>query len=105
MLAETHRLFAHHPRAQRWLPLELPKLVPLTDYEEFVERTEETGARLASELLRAVNLYLPHLGISQTFENHRTRALLAPSGLQPPPARHVYAGAVRWCLDTDWGRE
>ncbi len=105
MLAETHRLFAHHPRAQRWLPIELPRLVPLTDYEDFVERTVSSGSRLASELLRAVNYFLPHLGIAQTFENHRTRALLAPSRLDPPPVRQLYADVVRWCLDTDWGHE
>jgi long-chain acyl-CoA synthetase len=104
MLAETHRLFAHHPRAQRWLPIDLPRMVPLIDYEEFVERTESSGSRLAAELLRAVNGYLPQLGISQTFENHRTRALLAPSRLEPPPLRQLFADVVRWCLDTDWGR-
>ena len=105
MLAETHRLFAHHPKAQRWLPIELPRLVPLIDYEEFVERTMHSGSRLAAELLRVVGYCLPHLGISQTFENHRTRALLAPSGLEPPPARELFADVVRWCLDTDWGNE
>ena len=104
MLAETHRLFAHHPKAQRWLPIDLPRMVPLSDYEEFVERTESSGSRLAAELLRAVNSYLPQMGIPQTFENHRTRALLAPSRLEPPPVRQLYADVVRWCLDTDWGR-
>jgi nucleoside-diphosphate-sugar epimerase len=104
MLAETHRLFAHHPKAQRWLPIELPRLVPLTDYEDFVERTVSSGSRLAAELLRVVGYYLPHLGIAQTFENHLTRTLLAPSGTEPPPVRELYADVVRWCLDTDWGR-
>ena len=105
LLAETHRLFIHHPKAQRWLPIELPRLAPLKEYEEFVERTMSSGSRLGAELLRAVGYFLPHLGIAQTFENHRTRALLAPSGLTPPPIRELYAGVVRWCLDTDWGRD
>jgi nucleoside-diphosphate-sugar epimerase len=105
VLAETHRLFVHHPRAQRWLPLDLPRMVPLTDFEEFVERVMSSGSRLTAELLHAVDGFLPHLGISQTFENHRTRALLAPSGLAPPPVRQLYADVVRWCLETDWGRE
>ena len=104
MLAETHRLFAHHPRAQHWLPIELPRLVPLIDYEEFVERTLGTGSRLAAQLLRAVGYFLPHLGMAQTFENHLTRALLAPSGLHPVPVRQLYADVVRWCLDNEWGR-
>ncbi len=104
VLAETHRLFVHHPNAQRWLPIEMPRLVPLIEYEEFVERTMSSGSRLTAELLRAVGYYLPHLGMAQTFENHRTRGLLAPSGLEPPPVRQLYAGVVRWCLDTDWGR-
>jgi nucleoside-diphosphate-sugar epimerase len=105
MLAETHRLFAHHPKAQRWLPIEVPRMVSLSEYEEFVERAESSGSHLTAELLRSVSYFLPHLGIAQTFENHRTRALLAPSRLEPPPVRQLYADVVRWCLDTDWGRE
>jgi nucleoside-diphosphate-sugar epimerase len=85
MLAETHRLFAHHPKAQRWLPIEVPRMVSLSEYEEFVERAESSGSHLTAELLRSVSYFLPHLGIAQTFENHRTRALLAPSRLEPPP--------------------
>ncbi|MBM3796636.1 MAG: NAD-dependent epimerase/dehydratase family protein [Acidobacteria bacterium] len=103
VIAETHRIFVHHPRGQRWMPIDLPKLVPLRDYEEHAERTISTGSRLSSELLRSLEPFLPHLGIAQTFENHRTRALLAPSGILPGPARDLYAGMVRWCLDTDWG--
>lgn len=103
VLAETHRIFAHHSRGQRWLPIELPKLVPLRDYEEHAERMMESGSRLSAELLRSLEPFLPHLGIAQTFENHCTRALLAPSGILPGPVRDLYAGVVRWCLDTDWG--
>lgn len=103
-LAETHRIFAHHPRAQQWLPVQLPRRVPLDEYEEFVERTLSTGSWLMRELVRAVSYYLPHLGIVQEFENHKTNALLRQSGIQPPPARELYAGVVRWCLDTGWGR-
>ena len=105
MLAETHRVFAHHPNAQRWLPIELPRMVPLVDYEEFVERTVSSGSRLAAEMLRTVGYFLPHLGLTQIFENHLTRALLAPSGIHPEPVRQLYADVVRWCLDTNWGRE
>lgn len=105
VLAETHRIFAHHRKAQRWLPIDLPRLAPIKEYEEFVERTLSSGSRLSAELLRSVGYFLPHLGIAQTFENHRTRTLLAPSGLTMPPIRQVYSGVVRWCLDTDWGRE
>lgn len=107
LLAETHRLFAHHPQAQRWLPIELPRLVPLTDFDEYADATIATGSRLAAQLVRSVSHSLPKLGIAQTFENHRTRALLAGPGsvwAQPAPVREVYAGVVRWCLDTDWGR-
>ncbi len=103
VLAETHRIFVHHPRGQRWMPIELPKLVPLRDYEEHAERTIATGSRLSAELLRSLEPFLPHFGIAQTFENHRTRALLAPGGILPGPVRELYAGVVRWCLDTDWG--
>lgn len=106
LLAETHRIFAHHPMGQAWLPIELPRLVPLADYDTYVENTVAHGSRLTAQLVRAAGYFLPQLGLAQTFENHRTRKLLAASGnlAAPAPIRQVYVDVVRWCLDTDWGR-
>lgn len=105
LLAETHRVFAHHPKAQAWMPLELPRLVPLAEYDNFADNAIVNGSRLTGQLLRSLGYSLPRLGLDQTFENHRTRALLAASGnfAAPAPIRQVYVDVVRWCLDTDWG--
>ncbi|MFN7925710.1 MAG: SDR family oxidoreductase [Bryobacteraceae bacterium] len=104
LLAETARVFSLHPWAQRWVPIRTPRLVPLSEYEEFAERTKSEGSMLMSELVRSLGYFVPHLGIHQVFDNRRTLALLEGSGIELPPAREGYGRMVRWCLDTDWGK-
>jgi nucleoside-diphosphate-sugar epimerase len=102
MLDETTRVFAEHPEGttlEHW-----PRMVSLADYEEFAERTQLQGSLLMRELVRTLGYFLPHLGIRQVFENQRTFALLAGSGIELPPIRPCYAAMVRWCLDTNWGK-
>jgi nucleoside-diphosphate-sugar epimerase len=97
MVALTRRLFDSHPSARTRPPVRLPKLVTLAEFESFCEQMRAQGSHLTTELLRALGLFLPHLGIYQLFENQRT-------SLMPPPAAKTYETVVRWCLDTDWGR-
>ncbi|MEZ5400130.1 MAG: SDR family oxidoreductase [Bryobacteraceae bacterium] len=105
LAAATHRLFALHPRAQAWVPLRSPRRVALPEWDEFIVRMQREGSHQMNQLLRALDRFLPHLAIRQEFENRRTLALLASSGVEPPPPpRALYAGVVRWCLDSDWGR-
>lgn len=104
LLADTHRLFALHPRGQLFLPIRAPKLGDLSEYEDYLERMRLQGSVLENELLRVLNYFLPHLGLPQIFENHVTMETLHPSGIVQPPVQQLYAGVVRWCLDTNWGQ-
>lgn len=104
MAADTHRLFAHHPRGQQWMPIRPPRRVTLPEWDDFLIRMRRDGSYTMNQLLRALDRFMPHLAIPQEFENARTLALLASSGVEPPPPkRPLFAGVVRWCLDTDWG--
>jgi nucleoside-diphosphate-sugar epimerase len=97
-------VFESHPRAQRWLPIRPPELVPLRQYEEFVEQHRRNGDTLLNELLRALGYFLPHLGMLQAFDNRKTLNALTKSELQLPRATSYFEKVVRYCLDTNWGR-
>jgi len=103
MIQATAELFGVHPKAQRWLPISVPRMVSLTEYEEFVRQTRQSGDRLLSELLRVLDLFLPHLGMFQNFENSHTMKILAAGGIPFPSSRDVYEKVVAYCLDTNWG--
>lgn len=104
LLADTHRLFATHPKASRSFPFAVPKLGTLAAFDDYRERMRLEGTVMQNELLRVLNYFLPHLGIPQVFDNRQTMELLGPSGLAQPGIRPLYAGVVRWCLDTDFGQ-
>ncbi len=104
MFELTKELFESHPNGKRWLPIHVPELVSLSEYEEFVEKSRRSGDRLLNELLRVLGFFLPHLGMFQAFENRRVMEGLAASGLQLPPMRDVYGKVVTYCLETNWGR-
>ena len=50
------------------------------------------------ELLRIIGEFMPHLAISQRFENRETLALLESLGLALPPVRQYYPRVVEFCL-------
>ena len=69
----------------------VPDLVSLAEYQEYVERSRQSGDRLLNELLRVLGYFLPHLGLRQIFERH--------PGLPPPPdIGSYYPKVVRYCL-------
>lgn len=105
MIAETQRIFAVHPSTQALAPVRIPRPVPLPEWDEFVERTHLEGSRQMNDLLRALQLFLPHLGIPQRIENERTLAVLEAGGIALPRSREVYSQVLRWCLDRNWSKE
>jgi nucleoside-diphosphate-sugar epimerase len=104
MIDLTRNLFESHPKAARFRPIRVPRLVSLKEYEEFVGQARRTGHRLLVELTRVLSYFLPHLALNQRFENRLTLAHLAPAGIATPPIRDTYSKVVRYCLETDWGR-
>ncbi len=105
MIDLTLSILADHSIGRAWMPIRVPELVSLSQYEAFVETCRREGDKLLNELLRALGYFLPHLGIFQAFENRNAINALAPSGLQLPPIRDYYGKVVRYCLETNWGRQ
>ncbi len=96
-------LFESHPKARRWLPIHPPKMVRLSQYEEFVQQSRLNGDALLREIVRALGYFLPHLAIPQAFDNQKTLTALKPLHLQLPPITSFFEKVVRYCLDTNWG--
>jgi len=105
MIDLTVSIFEGHPAGRRWLPIQVPELVSISRYEEFVEECRHQGDKLLNDLLRVLGYFLPHLGMFQAFDNSYTMQALAPSGLQFPPIREHYEKVVRYCLETNWGQQ
>ncbi len=102
MLDLNLSVFESHPVGQKWLPIHVPDLVSLSDYEKFVEQERRTGDRLFNQVTTALAYSLPHLALFQAFDNTNTLRALAPSGLEMPSMRDCYERVVRFCLDTNW---
>jgi len=96
--------FERHEKARRWLPLRVPDLVPLDEYNRFIEQRSKRNDALFRELVRVLNLMLPHLALPQTFETAATRAALDARGWALPPMAAVYDNVIAYCIDTDWGQ-
>jgi nucleoside-diphosphate-sugar epimerase len=100
----TGRAYEHHPLGTHGPPIRVPDLVPLSEFEAYVERHRHTKDRLFGELLRILSYFLPHLGIYQAFDNRMTLKSLHDSGLEIPPIREYYERIVAYGLNTAWGK-
>jgi hypothetical protein len=104
MIELTTQIFEAHPDAKRWKPLQVPEMVSLAEYQEFVKEQLQKGDRLLNELLRVLDFFLPQLAFYQEFENCRTLNLLRDNGRRIPPVRDAYKKVLEYCLDTNWGQ-
>jgi nucleoside-diphosphate-sugar epimerase len=101
----TARAYRRHPRRREWPDIRIPELVPLDEFEAYVERNRRAGDRLFAELLRVLCLFLPHLAIPQAFDNRVAMEGLAESGIDLPPIRGYYERIVEYGIDTAWGKK
>lgn len=104
IMEQTVQIFESHPEMRRFLPLNIPKLVSLPEFEAYVAGQQQQPDRLINELLRVLGQFLPHFGLSQQFDNRLARQGLEGSGLAFPPAADTYGKVVRYCIETNWGR-
>ncbi len=101
----TVRAYESHPEGRRCLPIRVPRLVSLGEFEAYVERCRRESDRLLNELLRVLSYFLPHLGVYQAFANRKTLEMLQAAGLgEPLPIQAYYEKVVRYGLETGWGR-
>jgi long-chain acyl-CoA synthetase len=101
----TVDIYANHPAARKWQPIMLPRRVDLATWEGYVRRTLPRADIILKELLRTLSLFAAHLALFQVFENRLTLGDLKESGLALPRVRDCYERMVRYCLDTNWGRQ
>ena len=82
-------------------PLKVPRLVSLEEYERYVAEVNGPSAnpadRLLREMLRALNSFLPHLGIPQHF-------VPSPEVTPHPEPREFVRRVVEFGLRSNWGR-
>jgi nucleoside-diphosphate-sugar epimerase len=102
MMRTTLALFENHPIGRTWLPIELPELISLPEFELFVEKSRRKGDKLLSALLTALGYFLPHLATFQYFENQRAAKALETSAVALPHAREYYPKVVEYCLSANW---
>ena len=98
----TLRAYEAHPLGQRWLPIRLPVLVSLAEYEEFVKTRQRGSNPLLKELSRALGHFLPHLAMVQFFDNRNLTEALVQSDLRLPSIREYYEKVLSYCLESDW---
>ncbi|MEW6729941.1 MAG: SDR family oxidoreductase [Acidobacteriota bacterium] len=101
----TLDLFEKHPLIQKWLPIKKPEFVPLSDYQNYVEKSMKSGDNLLIEMLKVLNNFLPQMGINQCFDNKQLLNKLNGSGITLPTFRDYFGKVVSYFLDTDWGRK
>ena len=105
MIALTVRAYESHPEGRRWVPIRVPRLVSLGEFEAYVERCRSESDRLLNELLRVLGYVLPHLGVYQAFANRKTLEVLQAAGLgEPLPVQAYYEKVVHYGLATGWGK-
>lgn len=103
MLDLTLDAFQRHPRGRAWMPIRIPALVSIAEFEEYVAEVNRGDDVLLKELLRVLGRFIPHLGMYQAFDNSRTRGELARGDIRLPAIRDYYDSVVRYCLETNWG--
>lgn len=101
MLARTFKVFEGHPACARFQPLTVPQLVSHSEFERY---SSQLQSGTATEFIRVLAQFLPHIAIRQSFDNTNTLAALNGSGLTLPNVRDYYSKVVLYCLDTGWGR-
>jgi hypothetical protein len=101
----TLDIYASHPAGRKWQPILPPRRVDLATWEEYVKQALPHADIILKELLRVLSYFIAHLALFQAFENRLTLAGLSGSGLALPPVRDCYERVVRYCLDTNWGRQ
>ncbi len=102
LMSTTVALFESNPIGRTWMPIQLPELVSLSEFEAFAERSRKKGDKLLNALLTALGYSLPHLATFQYFENKRASQALATSNLKLPHVREYYPKVVEFCLNTNW---
>jgi thioester reductase-like protein len=82
-----------------------PRIVPPGLYRRIVHPLlVRTGGEARKRALRRSEVYFPYFAVEAGFEAERTRAALAPHGIEPPPLRAYFDRLLAFARAADWGR-
>jgi hypothetical protein len=82
-----------------------PRIVHPTVYRRAVHPLlVRTGSERRRRALRRSEVYFPYFSVEGGFEAERTRAALAPYGIEPPPLRAYFDRLMAFARAADWGR-
>jgi nucleoside-diphosphate-sugar epimerase len=102
MMDTTVAQFESNETGRTWLPIQLPRLVSLSEFEVFAAESRSKGDKLLNSLLTALGHFLPHLAVFQLFETGRAAKALESSPVVLPHAREYFPRVIDYCLDTKW---
>lgn len=102
ILKETVTQFENHPIGRTWMPIQLPELVSLSEFEAYAEKIRRKDDKLIAALLTALGYFLPHLATAQYFEREQANKVLECCTVPLPHIREYYSKVVAYCLDTRW---
>jgi thioester reductase-like protein len=63
-----------------------------------------TGGEVRRRALRRSEVYFPYFEVEAGFDAERTRAVLAPLGIEPPPLRAYFDRLMGFARAADWGK-
>jgi nucleoside-diphosphate-sugar epimerase len=95
------RTVENHPQRRLPGPVVIPRLVSIAEYNRFLAGCRDQTLRTLAE---AVGTHVRLLAIRQSHRNDLASADLAGSGIQSGDPGTYLENTVRFCLDTDWGR-
>jgi thioester reductase-like protein len=82
-----------------------PRLVPPRAYRRLVHPLLMRRVAASTRRLLARNeVYFPYFSMRLRFDDARTRALLEPMGIAPPPLRDYYERLIDFARAARWGR-
>ena len=89
-----------HPSHPAGLQIRPPRIVPLTEFEDFLGSCPDRRVRIAAAV---VGRHIRLMGVRQSYLVNKTRADLEGCGHSLPDMVDCLARTIRYCLDTNWG--
>lgn len=90
--------FCLHSRRQSNLGANVPRFVPLEEFQAFANVLRRNGETARSRIADLLLLYLPHLSVQQPFLNEKTNDFLQRvEGRLPPSPREFVPGIIASC--------
>jgi hypothetical protein len=101
MMSRTCSTIERHPSYPIGRRVGFPQLVSLAEFDHFVRNRSNESQRLIAK----VGHHIRFMGIRQVYLTEKAQSDLNGSGLVLPEMHRCFENALRYCLDTRWGRK